>query len=1142
MLLPPTEESNELTDELDSVDAIGFVRVLRGVDSQLFGGWRQHAGLLDAQFLEKADKAVVAAAEVLRRDNGLIVLTGCGTSGRVAFLTARRYGARFRYCCSGGDEALLLSDELPEDDPVSGASELAAATRGHPVALLLGITCGLSAPYVAGQLDFALAHTLGDDRGTEGGSDGDTRFATAVLGFNPVALAPRRPVAGWTGTTGATCAGDAAAALAASPSRWHCALDPVVGPEAVAGSSRMKGGSATLLLADALCYAASVAAHASRQAGGGDAAGAAAVLVAPTTVASLLAIGEGAVSDTYLAADAIARVAECAAAAAGSAGEADGAGGGGGRLFYIGEATAGAVGVVDASEMPDTYGVPFDTVRTPRPPPRPSPPLMQPVARSPSIARSLDRAWQVRAFVAGGWDDLRNASGDLSGKGPLLRLSLAHFEADVLPTLTAADAVVLLGCGLQPSEAHAPPLSKEAQDAAAAQDDSMPSARLWALVPKLRAANVGSVSLLCAAPASQAAAVTAAATAAGLDASAVVALRHAGFGPGHGGLAELSLKMMCNAVSTCAACRHPAAAGRLPRAPSFPTQRVGVSKPTAAMACLDRLRSAPVQPRQVRDGAAGPRLPQPHDQHGPHQREDLRPLRPPRRRARRRRRSERRARADPIGACAPVSSVSSPRTHARVHTRMRMPSATPRGSDPRDDGDPSRLGRPRAWQVHGVDEPVPSALLGAPIGDHVRAATPDDAAKLRQQVVLPVAILLAAAASSASSSSSAASSAHWTTVEAAREALQKEPRVSVLLRSHLAATTAPAPAPAPAFAPAAASATAAAAPPPAPEGYALSTLAPPFSTAAQTGVYDLLLQYGAHYPDHFGPDMRLRLAAPAGGDASGLLSVAAWSKADAPTISSGGGGGGGGDGAGAGAAPTAASHACVIFDEKTPAGVAPVGLFGAVITAAAHQRRGLSGALVTRLLSKWDAQCSGGGGGGNGGSVLILGTGSPTAARIYQRHGFAHLMGGFDGKRGYNPEDQGEWMLARAVSSDALVPFRADEHYAGRDAPAAAFVLEPLRRGHWAELCLLFTSFEADGKCAAAGIDDGLEAEEKLCQLMNRSAASTASRPVAWVARHGSDGRVHGCRVAAEGADVATADVYVVPGCSGARDALGFLA
>ena len=40
----PSEAVNELTDSLDTVSALGFVRTLRGVDAQLFAGWRAHAG------------------------------------------------------------------------------------------------------------------------------------------------------------------------------------------------------------------------------------------------------------------------------------------------------------------------------------------------------------------------------------------------------------------------------------------------------------------------------------------------------------------------------------------------------------------------------------------------------------------------------------------------------------------------------------------------------------------------------------------------------------------------------------------------------------------------------------------------------------------------------------------------------------------------------------------------------------------------------------------------------------------------------------------------------------------------------------------------------------------------------------------
>jgi N-acetylmuramic acid 6-phosphate (MurNAc-6-P) etherase len=90
-------------------------------------------------------------------------MTGCGTSGRIAFMVARalnfvcqQRGCRepFRYKISGGDAALLLSDELPEDDPQQGAADLQsveAEANGAPV-MLIGITCGLSAPYVAGQV------------------------------------------------------------------------------------------------------------------------------------------------------------------------------------------------------------------------------------------------------------------------------------------------------------------------------------------------------------------------------------------------------------------------------------------------------------------------------------------------------------------------------------------------------------------------------------------------------------------------------------------------------------------------------------------------------------------------------------------------------------------------------------------------------------------------------------------------------------------------------------------------------------------------------------------------------------------------------------------------------------------------------
>lgn len=77
---PPSEAPNELTLGLDALDAAGFVRALRSCDAQLFAGWRSHPGLLDTPLLESAERFVLAAAEVLSRQDGLLVLTGCGAS------------------------------------------------------------------------------------------------------------------------------------------------------------------------------------------------------------------------------------------------------------------------------------------------------------------------------------------------------------------------------------------------------------------------------------------------------------------------------------------------------------------------------------------------------------------------------------------------------------------------------------------------------------------------------------------------------------------------------------------------------------------------------------------------------------------------------------------------------------------------------------------------------------------------------------------------------------------------------------------------------------------------------------------------------------------------------------------------------
>ncbi len=84
---------------------------------------------MDAPCANAVQKVATACASFISGPNysesrGAVVMGGCGTSGRIAYLVAVRFnqillnlGVQdevFAYACAGGDSALLLSDEMPE--------------------------------------------------------------------------------------------------------------------------------------------------------------------------------------------------------------------------------------------------------------------------------------------------------------------------------------------------------------------------------------------------------------------------------------------------------------------------------------------------------------------------------------------------------------------------------------------------------------------------------------------------------------------------------------------------------------------------------------------------------------------------------------------------------------------------------------------------------------------------------------------------------------------------------------------------------------------------------------------------------------------------------------------------------------------
>lgn len=92
---------------------------------------------------------------------GLVIFSGCGTSGRIGYALAtklNRYaraagyseGDVFGYLMAGGPDAIISPRENVEDSAKAGIEDLVRLVQLHKPSqvLLVGITCGLSATYV----------------------------------------------------------------------------------------------------------------------------------------------------------------------------------------------------------------------------------------------------------------------------------------------------------------------------------------------------------------------------------------------------------------------------------------------------------------------------------------------------------------------------------------------------------------------------------------------------------------------------------------------------------------------------------------------------------------------------------------------------------------------------------------------------------------------------------------------------------------------------------------------------------------------------------------------------------------------------------------------------------------------------------
>ena len=205
-LLPITEKRNRRSENIDQLSTQEIVDLINAED------------MLVAPAVRKQRKNIAAAVEMIVerfRRGGRLFYVGAGTSGRLGVLDASECPPTFGVppslvhgIVAGGRRALVRAIEGAEDKPDDGAQAI-IKNKVQTKDVVVGIAaCGMT-PYVRAAL--------------------------------------RQAIKIGAGTIFVTCAPETAKHIPA-----EIVINPVVGPEVITGSTRMKAGTATKLVLNTL--------------------------------------------------------------------------------------------------------------------------------------------------------------------------------------------------------------------------------------------------------------------------------------------------------------------------------------------------------------------------------------------------------------------------------------------------------------------------------------------------------------------------------------------------------------------------------------------------------------------------------------------------------------------------------------------------------------------------------------------------------------------------------------------------------------------------------------------------------------------------------------------------------------------------
>lgn len=197
-----TEQQNPASAHIDALPTADVLAIINREDQKV-------AGAVAAE-IPQITEAVDGILDRIRT-GGRLFYIGAGTSGRLGILDAAECPPTFHVApdlvqgiIAGGERALVRATEASEDDPEAGRLDLTAYSF-TPKDALVGIAASGRTPYVLGAVEEA------------------NRLGALTIGISCTPESPLSRLA-------------------------RIAITPLPGPEVIAGSTRMKAGTATKLV------------------------------------------------------------------------------------------------------------------------------------------------------------------------------------------------------------------------------------------------------------------------------------------------------------------------------------------------------------------------------------------------------------------------------------------------------------------------------------------------------------------------------------------------------------------------------------------------------------------------------------------------------------------------------------------------------------------------------------------------------------------------------------------------------------------------------------------------------------------------------------------------------------------------------